>query len=301
MYPDSYGLERLCALFGKSRQAFYDYCDRQQSRGIRDTLVLGLVADIRKDLRHVGAGKLHGMLAEPFARHGIKLGRDALYELLERHGMLIRKRKRKPRTTDSNHPYRKYPNLIRELLLSGPGQLWVSDITYLQLREGFCYLSLITDVYSHKIVGFCLQPGLHAEGPLQALAMATVDNPAYESLIHHSDRGVQYCCGDYVDALKGHKILISMTERGDPYENQVAERVNGILKEELELNQTFDTYEAARVAVSSAVERYNKIRPHSSVDNLTPEKAHGRQGPLRKRWTNRRRKSNVSHSSTERS
>jgi transposase InsO family protein len=291
MYSDRIGLERLCALFGKSRQAFYDYGERQQSRGIRDTLVLGFVADIRKDLPRIGAGKLHRMLAEPFALHGIKLGRDGLYELLDRHGMLIRKRKRKARTTNSNHPYRKYPNLIRELQLSGPGQLWVSDITYLQLREGFCYLSLVTDAYSHKIVGFCLQRGLHAEGPLKALGMATAGNERHESLIHHSDRGVQYCCGEYVDALQSHRIRISMTENGDPYENQVAERVNGILKDELGLDQTFDSYEAALEAVNSAVARYNSIRPHSSVDNLTPDKAHGRRGALRKRWTNRRRKS----------
>lgn len=284
MYSGHYGLERLCALFGKTRQAFYDYNERQQSRGIRDTIVLKLVADIRCDLPRIGTAKLHFMLTAPFTQHGIKMGRDSLYDLLDRHCMLMRKRKRKAYTTDSDHPYRKYPNLIRELKLDGPRQLWVSDITYLRTAGGFCYLSIITDAYSHKIVGYRLQPGLHAAGPLQALAMATAANAAGEWLIHHSDRGVQYCCGDYVEQLEAHKIRISMTENGDPYENAIAERVNGILKDEFELDQTFLDYEAAEKAVSSAVDRYNRLRPHASCDYLTPDQAHQSQGELHKRW-----------------
>lgn len=225
------------------------------------------------------------MLEGPFAEHRIKLGRDGLYALPDRHSLLMRKRKRKARTTDSDHPYRKYPNLIRELQLSSAGQLWVSDITYLRLAEGFCYLSIITDAYSHKIVGYCLQPGLHALGPLQALAMATANHVISETLIHHSDRGVQYCCGEYVEELVAKKIRISMTENGDPYENAIAERVNGILKDEFELDRIFGDVNAARSAVASAVERYNGLRPHASCDYLTPDQAHGQQGQMRKRWS----------------
>ncbi len=284
MYPDRHGLGTLCALFGKSRQAFYDYGERQHNRGIRDTLVLKLVGDIRRDLPRIGAAKLHFMLTEPFGRHAIKLGRDGLYDLLDRHGMLMRKRRRKARTTDSDHPYRKYPNLIRDLALDGPCQLWVSDITYLRAGDSFCYLSIITDAYSHKIVGYRLQKGLHAEGPLLALKMAVAANKVTEALIHHSDRGVQYCCGEYVDELKANKIRISMTENGDPYENALAERVNGILKDEFELDQTFEHYGAASVAVDSAAVRYNNLRPHASCDYLTPDVAHEGQGVLRKRW-----------------
>lgn len=285
MYSDRYGLERLCALFGKTRQAFYDYSERQQGRGIRDTIVLKLVEDIRLDLPRIGAEKLHFMLATPFREHGIKLGRDGLYTLLDRHGLLLRKRKRKARTTDSDHPYRKYPNLIRELQLSAAGQLWVSDITYLRLPEGFCYLSIITDAYSRKIVGYCLAPGLQAAGPLAALALAMTDNMISETLIHHSDRGVQYCCAEYVEELKAKKIRISMTENGDPYENALAERVNGILKDEFELDQLFSSVEQARQAATRAVERYNTLRPHASCDYRTPDQAHGEQGQMRKRWS----------------
>lgn len=247
--------------------------------------MLRLATDIRKDLPRIGTAKLHFMLEKPFAEHGIKLGRDGLYALLDRHGLLMRKRKRKARTTDSGHPYRKYPNLIRELKLSCAGQLWVSDITYLRLPEGFCYLSIITDAYSHKIVGYSLQPGLHATGPLRALAMATTGNVMSETLIHHSDRGVQYCCGEYVDALGAKKIRMSMTENGDPYENAIAERVNGILKDEFELDRVFGSVAEAEQAVASAVDRYNTLRPHASCDYRTPEQAHGQEGPMRKRWS----------------
>ena len=284
MYLDRYGMGTLCALFGKTRQAFYDYSDRQQCKGLRDTLVLKLVIAIRETLPCTGTDKLYYMLTTPFAEHGIKLGRDGLNELLDRHGMLIRRRRHKIRTTNSDHPYKKYPNLIRELILNGPCQLWVSDITYLRIKGGFCYLSIITDAYSHKLVGYQLHKGLHAAGPLQALAMAVGTNKIGDSLIHHSDRGVQYCCGEYVNQLEIHQIRISMTNNGDPYENPLAERVNGILKIDFDLEKTFDSYEAAELAVASAVERYNGIRPHGSCNYLTPNEAHEGQGYLRKRW-----------------
>ncbi len=216
--------------------------------------------------------------------HGIKIGRDKLYDLLGYHGLLLRYRKRKPYTTNSNHPYRKYPNLIRDLILTGPGQLWVSDITYLYLIGGFCYLSIVTDAYSHKIVGWQLHSTLAAEGAISAVVMAIGALKNKKFLIHHSDRGVQYCCADYVRMLEYSNIQISMTENGDPYENAIAERVNGILKNEMGLDKSFDSIEKAREAVSHAIAIYNEQRPHLSCDMLTPTEAHEQNGILRKRW-----------------
>ena len=247
-------------------------------------LVLKLVKEIRQDLPRAGVPKLHYMLREKLAAHGIKMGRDALYRLLGEHGYLLRYRRRKPYTTNSNHPYKKYPNLIRDIkYLTHPGQLWVSDITYIRLREKFCYLSIITDAYSHKIIGYCLHPSLHSDGPINALLMAATSK-RQATLIHHSDRGSQYCCAEYVKLLEHYLIRISMTEKGDPYENAIAERVNGILKGDFLLEKAFASFEDAAAAVKQAVEKYNHIRPHESCDNLTPVQAHDQNGFLAKRW-----------------
>ncbi len=209
-----------------------------------------------------------------------------MFDLLASKGLLIRRRKcRIPRTTYSDHWMRKYPNLIKEFIPTAPNQLWVSDITYIRLPNDFVYLSLITDAYSRKIVGFYLNKTLEAEGCLKALKMALVNNPQRGRLIHHSDRGGQYCCGDYVSILNKYFIKISMTESGDPLENALAERVNGVLKDEL-LEEKYSNYEQARHAISVAVSVYNHHRPHGSIDLLTPEEAHYREGELKRRWKN---------------
>ncbi len=263
-----------------------------------DVLVIKMVKEVRKDLPRCGVPKLLLILHGRFAEHGIKMGRDQLYTLLGEHGYLIRYRRRKVYTTDSNHPYRKYPNLIRELdLLTCAGQLWVSDITYLYLKQGFAYLSIVTDAYSHKIIGYCLHPTLHSDGPINALLMASTSK-MQGSLIHHSDRGVQYCCQQYVQLLESLGIRISMTENGDPYENAIAERVNGILKGEFLLDQTFASLSLAKQAVDNAVDKYNRIRPHASCDNLTPTQAHGQNGVLKKHW---KPKGNKKKTTTEQS
>lgn len=284
MYP-SYSIGYYCSLFGRSRQAYYEYEDDSEKQTIKEAIVLKLVSEIRKDLPRSGVPQLMQLLEVPLAEHGIKLGRDALYDTLGRHGYLLRYRRRKAYTTNSNHAYKKYPNLIRELSVTKAHTLWVSDITYLRLQTGFAYLSLITDAYSRKIVGWHLQATLHATGPLKALDKAIAQRKSTEKLIHHSDRGVQYCCGDYVGILTESTIAISMTEKSDPYENAIAERVNGILKMELLLDSTFKSFKDAQEAVEWAVGKYNHIRPHSSVDYLTPELAHEREGILAKHWT----------------
>jgi putative transposase len=283
----AFGIRNFCALFGKSRQAFYEQINKKDDGGLKEALVLKLVSEIRNDLPRCGTDKLHFMLARAFKEHRIKMGRDVLYRLLDRHGLLIRHRRRKPYTTDSNHPYRKYPNLIRDLQLTAPGQLWVSDITYIRLAHGFAYLSIITDAYSHKIVGYKLHPSLHSQGAIDALLMAQKDQKRKQGLIHHSDRGIQYCCNDYVTMIEHLGINLSMTEKGDPYENAIAERVNGILKIEFLLEQTFSCFADAAQNVAIAVKNYNQLRPHLSCDKMTPVMAHEYNGLLKRHWKNK--------------
>ncbi|WP_461077789.1 IS3 family transposase [Spirosoma flavus] len=189
-------------------------------------------------------------------------------------------------------PKRKYPNLIREYVPIAPNSLWVSDIVYVLVGEGFAYLSLVTDAYSRKIVGFCVSETLSAMGSLKALSMALKDCPDTSGLIHHSDRGVQYCCLEYVNLLKDNTIQISMTQSGDPLENAIAERVNGILKAEL-LADHYPTLAMARKGIAQAVLIYNSLRPHSSCDMLTPQQAHQQTGNLRRRWKNYYKKREV--------
>ena len=282
-YPQ-YGVGYYCSLFGRSRQGWYEQIKNEDEQHMANAIVLKLVSEIREDLPRVGVQKIHFMLQDKLQAHRIKIGRGALYELLGMNGYLIRYRKRKPYTTNSNHPYKKYPNLIRNIkYLTHPGQLWVSDITYIRLKERFCYLSIITDAYSHKIIGHCLYPTLHSNGPVNALLMALKAKQG-RSLIHHSDRGSQYCCADYIKILDDSEIQISMTENGDPYENAIAERVNGILKGEFLLDKSFSSFNEADEIVKSAIEKYNHIRPHASCDNLTPVQAQDHNGILRKRW-----------------
>lgn len=241
-------------------------------------------------MARVGGRKLQHMLLPLLEQHGIKIGRDKLFDILADNGLLVRRRKRrKVATTDSRHPYRRYPNLIKDMEILSPRKVWVSDITYLRIGDDFGYLSLITDAYSKKIVGYNLYPSLKAEGPLLALDMALSRCRDTSGLIHHSDRGCQYCCTAYREQLENRNIAISMTERGDPYENAIAERVNGILKHEFGLDDDFISFEQAIQAVDSAIEIYNNVRPHASCDYLTPEQAEEVQGPIKYRWTKRKK------------
>lgn len=286
LYP-LLSLGYTCSLFGKSRQGWYSCQKAIVADGLQDTLVLKLVDEIRANLPRCGTDKLHFMLRDSFASHGIKMGRDLLYTLLGEHGLLVRYRRRKPYTTDSYHRYKKYPNLIREMHLTAAGQLWVSDITYLRLVVGFCYLSIITDAYSHKIVGYKLHSTLQRQGPIDALLMACKETKKDKALIHHSDRGVQYCCDEYVAMIEKMGIQLSMTERGDPYENAIAERINGILKDEFSLGETSANVSVASRMVDDAVYKYNHIRIHDSCNRLTPIVAHEQTGVLQKLWKNK--------------
>lgn len=283
LYP-VFSIGFFCKLFGKSRQAYYEQYRERKDKQTEEILVLKMVAELRSKMPRIGTKKLHFMLEKELEPHGIQMGRDRLYSIMRAHGYLLRYKRRKPYTTNSNHTYYKYPNLIKDLLLYKANQLWVSDITYIQLTGKFAYLSIITDAYSRKIVGYCLYPSLHSEGVIEAFEMARKDNPSIKNLIHHSDRGVQYCSAKYVDLLLGNKVKISMTENGDPYENAIAERINGILKMEFLLGKTFTNFEEAQRVVCDAISKYNELRPHSSCNYLTPAVAHQKEGVLKQRW-----------------
>jgi transposase InsO family protein len=226
------------------------------------------------------------MLREPFADHGIFMGRDKLFTLMKKHGLLIRKRRCKAITTWSGHPFYKYKNLIKDISLQLPEQLWVSDITFLKTQNGFLYLSLITDAYSKKIVGYDLADNLESVNALSALKMAIGSKKYIRQLIHHSDRGIQYCSLEYTKFLKEHGIKISMTENGDPKENAIAERVNGILKHEyLKFNQ-LSNFSTTQLSVQVAIQKYNEQRPHLSCDMKTPSLVHEKQIITKKLWKN---------------
>jgi transposase InsO family protein len=285
------GLSRLCRLFGITRQAYYQSFYREEFVGIEQELVLKEVVSIRKNHPRIGTRKLYVMLEQFMLEHQIKMGRDALFDLLSLHGLLIRKRRRKITTTQSNHWLKKYPNLIREFVPIAPNQLWVSDITYWKTKAGLFYISLITDVYSHKIVGYNLAETLEAVESLQALQMALSENKNVQNLIHHSDRGSQYCSFKYVNLLQDYNIRISMTENGDPLENAVAERVNGILKEEYLDCYGVENMLEAKVLLEQVVKLYNQERPHMSIGNLAPQKVHdGSLGKGEIKWKNYYRK-----------
>lgn len=281
-YPQT-GVQSICGLFGKTRQAWYKQQWSEDKDGLRDAIVIKHVKEIREQQPRIGTRKLHFMLAETLEQHDISIGRNKLFDLLDDYGLLVRRRKRRRiNTTDSNHAFYKYPNLIRGLQVLRPNHLWVSDITYISLKEKFCYLNLVTDAYSRKIVGYCLYPSLKKEGTLNALHMAFESLPSQaEPLMHHSDRGLQYCCTEYIRALERRQVSISMTEKGDPYENAIAERVNGILKIELGLYEEFENIKAADKAVNRAIDIYNNSRIHTSCGYLTPSMAHQQRGLLK--------------------
>jgi putative transposase len=280
-------IKTLCSLFGKSRNAWYDSHTRIQKNVLTRDIVLQEVHTIRTELPGIGTRKLHYMLSDLLKPHGISVGRDYLFDLLAATGLLVTRRRRRVVTTDSNHWMRRYDNLMAFEQITRPEQVWVSDITYLRLNNSFVYLSLITDAYSRRIMGYHLQNDLSAEGCLQALRMAVSKRRTLAlPLMHHSDRGSQYCSKAYVDELNEAVIAISMTKNGDPYENAIAERVNGILKTEFNLERNTGTFEQLKSKLDRVINAYNTLRPHASCDYLTPLQAHQKQGELNKQWKN---------------
>ncbi len=282
-------LTRLCRLLGITRQAYYQHFWEVSDISIEHQLILNRVVEIRQIHPAIGGRKLFYLLQPFLLEHQIKVGRDALFDLLAANRLLVRKRKRRISTTQSHHWLKKYPNLIKDWHPSKPNQLWVSDITYIPLTNGFLYLSLVTDAYSHKIMGYAVADNLEAINTTKALHLA-LDNltETPDGLIHHSDRGIQYCSLDYVDLLNQNNIKISMTENGDPLENPVAERINGILKDEYLRHYPLTNLNQVIELVADIVDRYNRLRPHQSINMVTPEVVHEKQLLINRTWSKKK-------------
>ena len=238
-----------------------------------------MVCQQRKLLPRLGTRKLYHKLAPAFRSLGIKLGRDKLFLWMKEFELLIRPGRRYVQTTFSRHHLRKYPNLVKELTLSAPEQVWVSDITYIRTLEGTCYLNLVTDAFSRKIVGHALAANMEAVSMSQALKMALKEKQTAKATIHHSDRGLQYCSNHYVKLATENKMRMSMTQDSDPYENALAERMNRTLKEEFGLGNTLTHLRQAQQLVKQAVELYNNHRPHLALQMRTPQQVHQEKIP----------------------
>lgn len=288
---DKYQQKRLvlfCRLFGVTPQAFYQHNWRKEATGIETDLVIKQVASIRRCHPALGGRKLYELLHPFMMEHSIKMGRDALFDLLAQYHLLIKRRKRVIATTQSYHRFLKYPNIIREIDLTHVNQLWVSDLTYYKIKNKPVYISFIMDAYSKKILGYQLAENMEAIHTQKALKMALKYNPlpARHTLIHHSDRGTQYCCDEYIKILKKHHIQISMTENGDPLENAIAERLNGIIKEEYLEHYQFKNISELHYRLDQAVNYYNVERPHLSCSMKTPEQVHKNNLATTKKWKN---------------
>lgn len=259
------GVRALCGRVGMSRQNYYAGRRLRRRREVEEELVVELVKRERQRQPRLGGRKLLDLLGHELAEAEVRIGRDRFLEVLAQNDLLVVPKRGKPRTTQSRHCLPVFRNLLRGRVVRGPDEAWVSDLTYLRTEEGFVYAALITDVYSRKIVGAHLGDSLEAQGCLRALEQALRGLPARKRPLHHSDRGCQYCCHAYVERLKAHGLEISMTEALHCYENAMAERVNGILKQEYELDREFRTKAQAQRAFEQAVWLYNHRRPHQSL------------------------------------
>jgi transposase InsO family protein len=263
----------VCGALGITRQGHHKALAAGPPKALAGEMVVQLVAERRREQPRLGGLKLHHLLKPDLAAMGIKLGRDRFFGVLREESLLVERKRSRTKTTNSFHRFRVWPNLLKGLEVTRPDQAWVADITYVRLRGGFTYLSLITDVWSRKIVGWALGQTLEARWSLDALAMALrgAHAPAEGARrIHHSDRGAQYCGADYVNGLRKEGIEISMAEAGNPYENAIAERVNGILKDEFLLDRTMEDAETARRAAREAIDAYNNLRPHRGIELAIP-------------------------------
>lgn len=288
-YP-SVSLERFCWLLGITRQALYKNNWNSKRKSSKEQLVLSEVKNIREEHPAIGTRKLHKLLETFYQKHSIKMGRDALFSTLSDHRLLIRRRKRRIFTTQSHHWLKKYSNLIKGWHPVLPEQLWVSDITYVPCGRQYLYLSLVTDAYSHKIMGYHIADTLEAIHCKKALQMAVAGRlHSTHNLIHHSDRGIQYCSSGYTELLMQNNITISMTESGDPLDNAIAERINGIIKNEYLKHHGLSNLQQATEILKQIVESYNERRPHLSIQMNTPDKAHRQKLQVNRQWKKSKR------------
>jgi transposase InsO family protein len=258
-----------------TRANYYARRKARQRRQVDEELVVGLVCAERKLQPRLGTRKMRVLIQGPLAAAGVKLGRDRLFEVLRVKGLLLAPQPAEyPCTTDSYHYLPVFKNQVKGRVLTKPNEVWVSDLTFLRTEEGFLYLALVTDKYSRKIVGYHCGDTLAAAGCVRALEMALAGLPAGERPMHHSDRGIQYCCHEYVNSLVAGGLGISMTEQDHCAENALAERMNGILKSEYGLGRQMKAKEQAGCAVDQAVILYNTRRPHTALGYRFPEKVH---------------------------
>jgi len=283
----------LCALAGMTRQAFYKQDDDLLFRRLAlEQFVVQFVLSVREKDPMMGKDKLWRMYRSRFS-DDYRIGRDAFRSIMHERGLNIRNVKRAPRTTDSRHNLPTYPNLVKSVIPTRPNQIWVSDITYVEMEDlsarlgyRFCFLTLVMDAYSKKILGWCVAPTLAAAYSIKALEMAisTLPEGFDETLIHHSDRGTQYASTDYIKVLTDNHIIPSMTENGNPKDNAMAERINSTVKNELLHGKTFSGIRQVTKAVRDSVAFYNGERPHSSINWHTPDEAHKMSGEMKRHW-----------------
>ena len=280
MNSKGHTIQSGCSFFGKSRPGYYDRhtCDKQR-RAFKQ-VVIGKVKQIRENLPMCGTRKLLYLLRQ----EGVSIGRDRLFTLLREEKMLIKRKRKHVKTTDSDHGLNDYANMLKELDVKQAEQVFVSDITYIRLESGFCYLAIVADSYSKKIMGKFLSSNLQTTLVLKALVEALRERQYAGRLIHHSDHGIQYSSKSYVNALKLSNVMMSMAGRGRAWENPVVERIMGILKQEFGLGRTFKNFDEASQAVEQAILSYNTIRPHLSCGYLTPQQAHEQERELVNMW-----------------
>lgn len=285
----------MCSLFGYSKQAYYKQLQQQADTTVKEETIVGLIKHKRKIWKRGSGRNLHQSLQKDFKKHDIKMGRDKFFDVLRKNQLLIKSKRQRTKTTCSYHHFNRYKNLIEGSVPLRCNEIWVADITYLWLKpqDKFCYLSIITDLYSRKIVGFQVHESLSVKRCIGALKMALQSRKdKTQPLIHHSDRGVQYCCHAYVNLLQKQNIQISMTQTGDPLENAVAERIHRTIKEEFTTDRqiNFCNIEEAKTEIKKFIEFYNQQRPHRSVQWLTPNQAHHCTGALKRVWKTYKRK-----------
>ena len=279
-------------MFGLNRQVYYRSTKRSKASRKKAEQVIELVENIRIKMPKLGGRKLYFLLSEPLKE--LKIGRDKFFNILRANHLLIIPKRSYHVTTNSHHRFRKHKNLVSDYQVTKPNQVWVADITYIGNRKNPSYLSLITDAYSKKIVGHHVAENLTTEGSLLALNKAIKNQePVLKSIIHHSDRGLQYCSDEYQRILEKNNIKCSMTQNSDPYENAVAERINGILKQEFDIDKFDVETKIKRKIVDESIKIYNELRPHFSNHYLTPNQMHKQEKLKIKTYKNKNQSKNV--------
>ncbi|MBE9550813.1 MAG: IS3 family transposase [Proteobacteria bacterium] len=267
-------ISALCKASGISRQAYYKKREKRRLSRQEEQAIFSAVKEVRQKHPRQGVRKLLYKLRPQLEAQEIRIGRDRLFDLLRGEHLLVTPQRRRMQTTNSRHRFRTYRNVIKDMDVGETHQVWVNDLTYIRTDEGHVFLALVTDSYSRKIVGYEVSDTLESVGCLRALKKAMKQLPKGKKPIHHSDRGTQYCCNEYIKCLKKRELGISMTEENHCYENAQAERVNGILKGEYLLGRTFLTKAQARKSCAQAIHLYNTDRPHLAHNMLTPEEVH---------------------------